>query len=48
MPTLELYNGNTNLEEHLGVYKAQIYVQDMDGVAYCKYFPATLKGVAQS
>jgi len=29
MPTVDLYNGTTYLEEHLGVYKAQMYVQDV-------------------
>ena len=48
MPTLELYDGTADPEEHLGVYKAQMYVQDVDDAAYCRYFPATLKGVAQS
>ena len=48
MPTMDFYNGTTDLEEHLGVYKAQLYVQDVDDAAYCRYFPANLKGVAQS
>jgi len=45
-PTMGLYDGTTDLEEHLGVYKAQMYVQDVDDSAYCRYFPATLKEVA--
>ena len=48
MPTVDLYNGTTDPKEHLGVYKAQMYVQDIDEASYCRYFPATLKGVAQS
>ena len=48
MPTIDLYNGTTDPEEHLGVYRAQMYVQDVDHASYCWYFPATLKGVAQS
>jgi len=48
MPTMDLYDGTTDPEEHLGVYKAQMYVQDVDDASYCRYFPATLKGVAQS
>jgi len=48
MPTVDLYDGTTDPEEHLGVYKAQMYVQGVDDAAYCRYFPATLKGVAQS
>jgi len=48
MTTVDLYDGTTNLERHLGVYKAQMYIQDVDDAAYCKNFLATLKGVAQS
>ena len=38
--------GPQTQKEHLGVYKAQMYIQDVDDTAYCRYFPATLKGVA--
>ena len=48
MPTMDMYNGTTNLEEHLGVYKAQMSVEDVDDAGYCRYFPATLKGATQS
>ena len=48
MPTVDLYDGTTDPEEHLGVYKAQMYDQDVDDATYCCYFPATLKGVLQS
>jgi len=48
MPTLDLYDGMADPEEHLRVYKAQMYVQDVDDTAYCRDFPATLKGIAQS
>jgi len=48
MPTLDFYDRTTDPEEHLGVDKAQMYVQVVDDAAYCRYFPATLKGVAQS
>jgi len=48
MPTLDLYDRTTDPEEHLGVYKAQMYVQDVDDASYCRYFPTTLKGVVQS
>jgi len=46
MPTVDLYDGTTNPKEHLGVYKAQMYVQDVYYAAHCRYFPVTLKGVA--
>ena len=48
MPILDLYDGTVDPEEHLEVYKAQMYVQDVDDVTYSHYFPTTLKGVAQS
>ena len=48
MSTLDLYDGTVGPEEHLGVYKAQMYVRDVDDVGFCRYFPATLKGVVQS
>ena len=48
MPTMGRYDGMTDPEEHLGVYKAQMHVQDVDNAKYCRYFPATLKEVAQS
>ena len=48
MPNVDLYDGTTDLEEHLGVYRAQMYVQDVDDAAYCRFFPATLKEVAQA
>ena len=48
MPMVDLYYGTTNPEEHLWVYKSQMYVQDVDDTSYCRYFPAALKGVVQS
>jgi len=47
LSNLGLYNGTTDPEEHLGVYKVQMYVQDMDDATYYRYFLATVKGVAQ-
>jgi len=44
MPTLELYDGTTDLGEHLQGYKAQMYVQDVDDTPHCSNFPATVKG----
>lgn len=46
MSTVDLYDGNTDPEEHLGLYKAHMYVQDVDDATYCRYFPATLEEVA--
>ena len=44
MPNLELHNGTTDPEEHLGVYKAQMYVQEIDDTIYCWYFTSIIKG----
>lgn len=48
MPIVDLYDATIDPEEHLGVYKAQMYIQDVDDDTYCRYFLATMKGVAQS
>ena len=45
---MDLYDGTTDPKEHLGMYKVQMYVQDVVDVAYCRFFPDTVKGVAQS
>jgi len=47
IPNLELYDETANPKEHLGVYKGQMYIQDMDKAMCCGYFSAALKGVAQ-
>ena len=47
IPSLELYNGNMDHEELMGVYEAQIYVHNMDDTACCRHFRATLQEVGQ-
>ena len=47
MPSVDLFDGTTDPDDHLDVYKAQMYVQDVDDVTCCRYFLATLKGIAQ-
>jgi len=47
MPSIELIDETTDPDDHLDVYKAQMYVQDVDNATYCRYFPATLKGIAK-
>ena len=34
IPTMDLYDGTTDPEEHLRVYKAQMYIQDVDDAVY--------------
>jgi len=46
--TMDLYDGTTGSKEHLSIYKAQMYVQDVDDAAHCHCFPAIVKGEAQS
>ena len=47
MPSVDLFDGTTDPDDHLDVYKAQMYVQHADDATCCRYFPATLKGIAQ-
>ena len=47
MLTIDPFDGATKPNDHLDVYKAQMYIQDVDDITYCHYFPATLKGIAQ-
>ena len=35
--TVDLYGVTTDPEEHLGVYKVQMYVQDVDDTAHCRF-----------
>jgi len=48
MPTMDLYDGTTNPEEHLGVYKAQMYCKAWMTRHTVAIFLPSLKGVAQS
>ena len=43
MPTNDPFYGTTDMDDYLHIYKVQMYIQDVDGVTYCRYFPATLK-----
>jgi len=43
MATMDLYDGTTDPKKHLGVYKAQMYVHNVDNAVYCRYFLDTLK-----
>jgi len=47
MPSIDLFDGTTDPDDPVDVYKAQMYVQDVDDRTCCRYFPATLKGIAQ-
>ncbi|XP_056688299.1 uncharacterized protein [Spinacia oleracea] len=45
-PTIEAYDGTTDPHMHLVAYRHHMYVQGTNEATWCKYFPATLKGVA--
>jgi len=45
MPTIDPFDGTTNLDDHLDVYNTHMYVQDVNDATCCCYFPATLKGI---
>ncbi|XP_056685952.1 uncharacterized protein [Spinacia oleracea] len=45
-PTIEAYDGTTDPYMHLVAYRHYMYVQGTNEATWCKYFPATLKGVA--
>ena len=44
---IDAYDGTTDPDDHLAAYKHLMYLQGVDDATWCKYFPATLKGVAQ-
>ena len=47
MSSIDPFDGTINPDNHLDVYKTQMYVQDVDDSTYCHYFPITLKGIVQ-
>jgi len=47
MLSVEPFDGATDPDNHLDVYKSQMYVQGMDDAMCCRYFPTTVRGMAQ-
>jgi len=47
MLSVDLFDGTTDPDDHVDVYKAQMYVQDVDDATCGRYFPASLQGIAQ-
>jgi len=47
MLSVESFDRATDLDDHLDVYKSQMYVQDVDDAMCCRYFPTALRGMAQ-
>ncbi|XP_021744015.1 uncharacterized protein LOC110710066 [Chenopodium quinoa] len=48
IPTLDPYEGKTDPTDHLNAYKAQMGVQIGCEASWCRFFPTTLKGIAQT
>ncbi|XP_021717068.1 uncharacterized protein LOC110684934 [Chenopodium quinoa] len=48
IPTLDPYDGKTDPTDHLNTYKAQMGVQTGCEDSWCRFFPTTLKGIAQT
>ncbi|XP_021835027.2 uncharacterized protein [Spinacia oleracea] len=45
-PAIDTYDGTSDLDVHLLAYRHHMYVQGTTETTWCKYFPATLKGIA--
>ncbi|XP_021727635.1 uncharacterized protein LOC110694773 [Chenopodium quinoa] len=53
VPTVKIpahitYDGTSNLKNHIASYERHMYLNPRYKATWCKYFPTTLKGVAQS
>lgn len=48
VPPIDHFAGDTDPEDHLAAYKAQMSVQTGCEATWCKFFPTTLKGLALS
>ena len=44
---IDAYDGTTDPDDQLAAYKHLMYLQGVYDATWCKYFPTTLKGVAQ-
>ena len=47
MPSVQPFGGITDPDDHLDVNKSQMYIQDVHDAMCCRYFPTTLRGIAQ-
>ena len=45
--SIKAFDGTTDPDQRLDVYKVQMYVQDMNDATCCRCFPITSKGIAQ-
>ena len=47
-PTMDKYNGSTDLDEHIAIYTTQISLYTWNDAILCRVFPTTLKGATLS
>lgn len=53
VPTVKIpahitYDGTSDSKDHIASYKGHMYLNPRFEATWCKYFPTTLKGVAQA
>ena len=53
VPTVKIpahitYDGTSDPKEHVSAYESHMYLNPLSEATWCKYFPTTLKGVAQA
>ena len=48
IPTNITYDGTSDPKDHIASYKGHMYLNPKSEASWCKYFPTTLKGVAQA
>ncbi|XP_021754446.1 uncharacterized protein LOC110719775 [Chenopodium quinoa] len=48
LPVHVTYDGTSDPEDHIASYEGHMYLNPRSEATWCKYFPTTLKGVAQT
>ena len=47
IPLIDPFDGTTNLDDHLDIYKSEMYVQNVKDATCYHHVSITLKGIAQ-